>query len=73
MKSERLFHFALRQTLLIAAVCAAIPVAALVATVLLATLSELLCEQLPALMTLSVVVTASTLGVKLFRTDTNGF
>ena len=64
MKTEKLVQFALKQTALIIAVSAAVPLIAGISTLLLATISSLFCEQLPALMILSVVVTASTLAAR---------
>ena len=71
MKTEKLIQFALKQTVIIVAVIAAVPVVALITTLLLATVSTLFCDQLHALMILTVVVTASTLAVKQFRGDTS--
>lgn len=64
MKTEKLVRFALKQTALIISVSAAVPLIAGISTLLLATISSLFCEQLPALMILSVVVTASTLAAR---------
>ena len=71
MKTEKLIQFALKQSVIILTTIAAVPVIAIVTTLLLATISSLFCEQLPALMTLTVVVTTSTLAVIQFRGDTN--
>ena len=69
MKTEKLIQFALKQAVIIIAVIAAVPVVALITTLLLATISTLFCDQLHGLMIISVVVTASTLAVKQFRGD----
>jgi hypothetical protein len=69
MKTEKLVQFALRQTAIIIAVIAAVPLIAGISTLLLATISSLFCEQLHALMILSVVVTASTLAARQFRSN----
>jgi hypothetical protein len=71
MKTEKLIQFAMKQTVIIVAVITAVPVIALVSTLLLATISTLFCDQLHALMILAVVVTTSTLAVKQFRGDTS--
>ena len=71
MKTEKLLQFALKQTIIIAAVLFFIPLVGVMATLLLMTISTLFCEQLDALMILSVVATTSTLAVKHFRRDTN--
>ncbi|MBZ0310593.1 MAG: hypothetical protein K8I82_31330 [Anaerolineae bacterium] len=71
MKTERLVQFALKQTAIIIAVIAAVPLIAGISTLLLATISSLFSEQLHGLMILSVVATATTLAVKEFRRDTN--
>lgn len=71
MKTEKLIQFALKQAAIIIAVIVAVPVVALITTLLLATVSTLFCDQLHALMILAVVVTTSTLAVKQFRGDTS--
>ena len=71
MKTEKLVQFAFKQTVIILAVLFFIPVVGVMATLLLMTVSNLFCEQLDALMILSVVATTSTLAVKHFRRDTN--
>jgi hypothetical protein len=69
MKTEQLVQFALQQTAIIVAVMAAVPLIAGMSTLLLATISSLFCEQLHALMILSVVVTSSTLAARQFRSS----
>lgn len=71
MKTDKLLRFALKQTVIIVAVSAAVPTLALISTLLLATVSTLFCEQLAALMTLTVVGTAITLAFVQFRGDTS--
>lgn len=67
MLSERLLKVALKQAAMIVTVLAAVPTTGVLATLLLSTISNLFCEQLHGLMTLSVVATAVVLTVREFR------
>jgi hypothetical protein len=71
MKTEKLVQLAIKQTVTIVAVLFFIPLIGVMATLLLMTLSNLFCEQLHSLMTLSVVATSIFLAVQEFRRSTN--
>ncbi len=58
MPFERWFNVALKQAAIIEVVLLAVPTVGALATLLLAILSALFCEQLHGLMTLSVIATA---------------
>ena len=67
MYTDRLIKFALKQTAIIVAVLLSIPIVGGTAVLLLSTLAEFLCSQMSSTMILAVVVTASFLAVKQFR------
>lgn len=67
MLSERVLKIALKQTALMVAVLVVIPVTGVMATLLLATITALFCDQLQGLMILSVIATSVTLVVQEFR------
>ncbi|KAB2902162.1 MAG: hypothetical protein F9K27_17610 [Anaerolineae bacterium] len=67
MYTDRLIKFALKQTAIIVAVLLSIPIVGGTAVLLLSTLAEFLCSQMSSTMILTVVVTASFLAVKQFR------
>ena len=69
MKTEKLVRFALKQAGIIAAVITAIPVIGIVTQILLSAIAGLFCEQLNALMILTVVITASVLAANQLRGD----
>ena len=67
MYTDRLIKFAVKQTAIIVAVLLSIPIVGGTAVLLLSTLAEFLCSQMSSTMILTVVVTASFLAVKQFR------
>ena len=71
MKTEKLIQFASKQTAIVLAVLLFIPMIGVISTLLLMTIANLFCDQLQALMILSVVATTSTLAVKQLHRDTN--
>lgn len=71
MYTDHLVKFALKQTAIIVAVLLSIPLIGGTAIVLLHSLSELLCSQMPSTMILAVAVTVAVLAVRLFRNPTN--
>ncbi|KAB2902356.1 MAG: hypothetical protein F9K27_17025 [Anaerolineae bacterium] len=67
MYTDRLIRFALKQTAILVAVLFSIPIAGGTAVLLLSTLAEFLCSQMSSTMILAVVLAASVLAVKQFR------